>query len=82
MKTVVFSTLAARQFDGLPKAAQVAIAKALSRYAIEGRGDVKALAGRPAYRLRVGEYRVIFNEDRTTILAITTIGRRSTTTYK
>jgi mRNA interferase RelE/StbE len=80
MKTVVFSTLAARQFDGLPKMARIAIAKALSRYAVEGRGDVKALAGRPALRLRVGEYRVIFSEDRTTILAIT-IGRRSSTTY-
>jgi mRNA-degrading endonuclease RelE of RelBE toxin-antitoxin system len=80
MKTVVFSTLAARQFDGLPKTARIAIAKAPGRYSIEGRGDVKALAGRPAFRLRVGEYRVILSEDRTTILAIT-IGRRSSTTY-
>ena len=80
MKTVIFSTLAARQFDGLPKSARIAIAKALSRYAVEGRGDVEALAGRPAFRLRVGDYRVIFSEDRTTILAIT-MGRRSSTTY-
>ena len=46
-----------------------------------GRGDVKALLGRGGYRLRVGGYRVIFDEDLSTILAIT-IGRRATTTYK
>jgi mRNA interferase RelE/StbE len=46
-----------------------------------GRGDVKALQGRDGYRLRVGSYRVIFDEDAFTILAIY-IGRRSTTTYK
>lgn len=48
--------------------------------AVAGRGDVKALQGRKGYRLRVGAYRVIFDEDATTILAIH-IGRRTTTTY-
>jgi mRNA interferase RelE/StbE len=56
MKTVVFSTLAARQFDGLPKAAQIAIENGLDRYAMKGSGDVKALTGRPGLRLRIGEY--------------------------
>lgn len=46
-----------------------------------GQGDVKALQGRDGYRLRIGGYRVIFDEDGTTILAIY-IGRRPTTTYK
>ena len=46
-----------------------------------GQGDVKPLQGRGGYRLRVGRYRVIFDEDATTILAIY-IGRRVTTTYK
>jgi mRNA interferase RelE/StbE len=80
MKTIVFTTLAARQFDGLPKVAQIAIENGLDRYAMDGRGDVKALKGRPGYRLRVGEYRVIFSEDASTILAIS-MGRRSTNTY-
>ena len=43
-------------------------------------GDVKALQGRDGYRLRIGSYRVIFDEDATTILAIY-IGHRATTTY-
>jgi mRNA interferase RelE/StbE len=47
---------------------------------VTGQGDVKALQGRNGYRLRIGSYRVIFDEDATTILAIY-VGRRSTTTY-
>jgi mRNA interferase RelE/StbE len=46
-----------------------------------GRGDVKPLQGRDGYRLRIGSYRVVFDEDAITILAIY-IGRRTTTTYK
>ena len=46
-----------------------------------GLGDVKALQGREGFRLRIGQYRVIFDEDAATILAIY-IGRRATTTYK
>jgi mRNA interferase RelE/StbE len=53
----------------------------LHHYAMTGQGDVKALQGRDGYRLRVGSYRVIFDEDATTILAVY-IGRRTTTTYK
>jgi mRNA interferase RelE/StbE len=46
-----------------------------------GQGDVKALQGGNGYRLRSGSYRVIFDEDATTILAIY-VGRRTTTTYR
>ncbi len=42
---------------------------------------MKRLQGRDGYRLRVGNYRVLFDEDRTTVLAIY-IGRRETTTYR
>ena len=80
MKTIVFSTLAAKQFDNLPPPAQMAIENGLARYAIDGRGDVKALTGRPGHRLRIGEYRVIFSEDGAAILAIT-LGRRDTNIY-
>jgi len=52
----------------------------LIRYAISGEGDVKRLSGRDGFRLRIGRYRVIFDEDASTILAIY-IGRRKTTTY-
>ena len=65
----------------LPDAAQDATETALDRYALDGYGDVKPLVGRDSYRLRVGRYRIVFDEDRTTILAIY-IGERETTTYK
>jgi mRNA interferase RelE/StbE len=53
----------------------------LIRYSMTGEGDVKALFGRAGFRLRIGNYRVIFDEDASTILAIY-IGRRQTTTYR
>jgi mRNA interferase RelE/StbE len=53
----------------------------LHRYAITGEGDVQALQGRHGYRLRLGSYGVIFDEDATTIQAIY-IGWRTTTTYR
>ena len=80
MKTIVFTSASAKQFDALPLVAQAAIETALTRYAIDGQGDVRRLSGRDGFRLRVGEYRVLFDESRTTILAIT-IGRRATHTY-
>lgn len=46
-----------------------------------GEGDVKALQGRDGYRLRISSYRVIFDEDAMTILAIY-IGHQATTTCK
>jgi mRNA interferase RelE/StbE len=80
MKTIVFTHKAAKELDALPADARHSITEALSAYAIDGRGDVKALAGREGGRLRVGDYRVIFDDDGFTILAIY-FGRRATTTY-
>ena len=81
MKTIVLSPSAARDIDALPRDAREQVAAGLHRYAMTGQGDVKALQGRGGYRLRLGAYRVIFDEDATTILAIY-IGRRATSTYK
>lgn len=81
MKTIILTTAAARDLDKLPATAREAVTKSLTHYAVTGEGDVLKLSGREGYRMRVGEYRVIFAEDQTTILAIY-IGRRSTTTYR
>jgi mRNA interferase RelE/StbE len=81
MKTIVFTHQAAKDLDAIEPAARETILTALAAYAIDGRGDVKRLSGRDGYRLRVGRYRVIFNEDSNTILAIY-IGKRETTTYR
>ncbi len=81
MKTIILSLSAAKDLDVLPRDAREQVEAGLNRYAMTGQGDVKALQGRNGYRLRIGSYRVIFDQDGTTILAIY-IGRRATTTYK
>ena len=81
VKTIILTLSAAKDLDALPRDAREQVEVALHRYAMTGQGDVKALQGRPGWRLRVGGYRVIFEEDASTILAIY-IGRRATTTYK
>ena len=80
MKTIIFTSTAAKDFDALPEPARIAISQALSQYAITGEGDVTKLKDRDGYRLRIGSYRAIFTEDVATILAIY-FGRRTTTTY-
>ncbi|TGP87322.1 MULTISPECIES: type II toxin-antitoxin system RelE/ParE family toxin [unclassified Mesorhizobium] len=80
MKTIVLSAPAARDLDNLPADVREQVSEGLIAYAASGRGDVKRLSGGDGYRLRIGRYRVIFDEDRTTILAIY-IGKRETTTY-
>ena len=58
---------AAKDLDALPRHAREQVEAGLHRYAMTGQGDVKALRGRGGSRLRIGGYRVIFDEDATTI---------------
>ena len=81
MKPIIFTLSAAKDIDAFPGDAREQVEAGLNRYAMTGQGDVKVLQGRDGYRLRIGSFRVIFDEDATTILAIA-IGRRATTTYK
>ena len=81
MKTIILTLSAAKDLDGLPKDAREQVEAGLHRYAMTGQGDVKRLQGRDGFRLRIGSYPVIFDEDTMTILAIY-VGRRDTTTYK
>lgn len=80
IQTLIFTAAAAKQFDVLPTPARLAIEAALGRYAVAGLGDVIRLSGRDGFRMRVGKYRVLFNQDATMILAVY-VGRRQTTTY-
>ena len=81
MKTIILTLSAAKDLEALPQSAREQVEAGLHRYAMTGQGDVKALQGRDGYRFRIGSYRVIFDEDATTILAIY-VGRRAATTYK
>jgi len=59
----MFSLAAAKDLDALPVEARQVVSSALTNYALTGRGDVKKLSGREGYRLRIGRYRVLFDED-------------------
>ena len=63
MKTIILTLSAAKDLDALPRDAREQVEGGLHRYAMTGQGDVKALQGRGGYRLRIGSYRVIFDED-------------------
>jgi mRNA interferase RelE/StbE len=80
IKTIVFTRAAAKDLDALAQDARAFVMSGVIRYATSGAGDVKRLSGRDGFRLRIGRYRVIFDEDAATILAIP-IGKRETTTY-
>ena len=81
MKTIILTHRAAKDLDELPADARHTMTEALAAYAVTGQGDVKKLSGRDGYRLRVGRYRAIFDDDGVTILAIY-FGKRETTTYR
>jgi mRNA interferase RelE/StbE len=81
MKTIVFTPSAARDLDALAPKDREFVTEGLVLYATTGRGDVKRLVGRDGHRLRIGRWRVLFDEDATTILAIY-VGKRETTTYR
>ena len=76
MKTIVLSPGAAKAFDKLTPLAQRQLSQALDAYAMHGTGDVKAMDGAPTVRLRSGDYRVIFDEDATRIVALALGDRR------
>jgi hypothetical protein len=71
VKTIIRTLSAAKDSDARPRDAREQVEAGLHRYAMTGQGDVRALQGRNGYRLRIGSYRVIFDEDATTILAST-----------
>ncbi|MGQ0484985.1 MAG: type II toxin-antitoxin system RelE family toxin [Hyphomicrobiales bacterium] len=76
MKTIVLNPQAARSLDKLTEPLRTAIAEALAAYALGKPCDTKAMVGTPAVRLRVGDYRVIFDETKTTITVLALGHRR------
>jgi mRNA interferase RelE/StbE len=75
MKTSVFAHPDARALDRLPADVRERIDVALFAYVLTGLGDVKRLQGVGATRLRVGDYRIVFEED-AHVLTVRAIGDR------
>ena len=69
--------------DRLPPADRARLSKAIFELGAEPRPrGVKRLSGSALWRIRIGEYRVIFTiGDRARVVTITDVKRRTTTTY-
>ena len=75
MKKIAFTSAATRQWVKLSADIRRRIDAKLTTYATNGSGDVKRLKGRAGCRLRIGDWRVIFIEEKTSII-IVAVGNR------
>ncbi len=78
MKTISYTAQADRALAKMPQQHAEAVEAKIEQYAREPEslsGKVKSLQGTDALRLRVGSYRVIFNEDMI-VLNVLAIGHR------
>lgn len=75
MKPISYTSAATRQWLKLTPEIRQRVDYRLAQYATTGQGDVKKLKGRSGMRLRVGDWRVIFYEERGTII-IVAVGHR------
>jgi mRNA interferase RelE/StbE len=76
MKPILFTPAAARQWGKLSPDVRRRIDGRLTGFAASGQGDVRRLKGRAGARLRVGDWRVIFDETREQIVVVAVGHRR------
>ena len=78
MKQIAFSKTAVRALRRMPSHAAALIRAKIKQYATDPESlgnNVKALRGRDGFRLRVGDWRVIFDEDGR-VISVLEIGPR------
>ena len=76
--SIEFTDLAKKQLSKLPRDIQKRIIYALERIRIRPESYVSKLVGDSGYRLRVGDYRVILDIDRSKLIILALkIGHRS-----
>ena len=76
MKGISFTPAAIRQWLKLSADTRKRIDAKLKVYAAKGSGDVKRLKGSAGCRLRVGDWRVIFFEEKNSIIIVAVGNRR------
>lgn len=67
---IIFSQKAKKQLFKLEKVTQERIIAALERIRIRPEAYITKLVGDPGYKIRVGDYRVIMDIDRTKLLVL------------
>jgi mRNA interferase RelE/StbE len=78
MRRIVYTRLALKQMNAIPEPTATRIRSKIEQYAADPSGlagNVVKLQAREGYRLRVGDYRVIFDDDGT-VLDILGVGPR------
>ncbi|MDG6218826.1 MAG: type II toxin-antitoxin system RelE/ParE family toxin [Candidatus Thermoplasmatota archaeon] len=74
---VVFTDTSKKQFNKLEKDVQERIINALERIRIRPESYVKKIIGDPGYKLRVGDYRIILDIEKSElIILVIKIGHR------
>jgi mRNA interferase RelE/StbE len=76
VRTVSFTPAAARRWAKLSRDIRRRIDARLIEFASTGKGDVRRLKGRAGSRLRVGDWRVIFDDTRDAIIVVAVGNRR------
>jgi len=78
MYEILISDAALKQLEKLEKEIQKRIVSALERIRIRPESYVERLIGNPAYKLRVGDYRIIMDVSKEKLLILVIkIGHRS-----
>lgn len=78
-RTIVFAPEAARELDALDPVVRGRVEQALDLLALDPlalRNQIKRLKGDPAMRLRVGDWRIIFESDGLRIVVLAIAHRR------
>jgi len=74
---ITFTDTSRKQFRKLDKVIQERIIKSLERIRIRPESFVKKLVGDPSYRLRVGDYRIILDIQKSElVILVIKIGHR------
>ncbi len=77
MYKVVFTPKAEKQLEKLPKDIQPRVINSLKRIRVRPQAHLIKLVGDPAYKLRVGNYRVLIDiQNNKLILLVIKIGHR------
>ena len=73
---------AARDLEMLPERPRAAIRGALKQLAAQGFAELKKLNGRDGYRMNAGDHRILFDEDKVTVLAIYRVRQTAAARHK
>lgn len=73
---------AARDLEMLPERSRALVRGAIKQLAAPGSVELKKLEGRDGYRMNAGDHRILFDEDKVTVLAIYRVRQAAAARHK